>query len=97
MFIRKLFFLGFCSNYWGWFHVLVSAIVSKLCLGVISDLEIIGIVSIGAIIWEFIEFFCECRGRIKQVVSIYGSMERWLYDTIGDILLAVIISIIIIL
>ena len=94
---KKLLYWGFCSNYWGWFHTIAGGLIGKIVNIWLADLWSILVVFAGAFIWEFIEFFIECGGSWKEVIKIYGSKERWLYDSLGDIILAVLCSILVVL
>lgn len=86
---KKLLYWGFCENYWGWFHSLAGGTFA-LSLTITSFLTIIivPLVFLIALMWEFIEFYIECGGSWQRVIAIYGSRERYLYDCVGDIILA---------
>ena len=89
---------GLCGNYWIWFHILAGGIIAKtlLLLG-LSSLWAVSIVGIVALIWEVIEFYFECEGDFKSVVITYCSIERWIYDCIGDILDAIFCAVIVVI
>lgn len=88
MLITKLYRLGFKGNYWLWFHIMAGGVFSA-CFKLIGmpSLHILFFILVGAIGWEIIEFF-----RERDTIKIYGTMERWLYDSAGDILGAFIMA-----
>ncbi len=55
-----------------------------------SSIKTIIIISVLAIGWEVIEFLWD--GGIKGMIKIYGSLERWFYDCMGDIIMTVVIA-----
>lgn len=102
----KLIDWGFCKNQWLWFHLFASTILTKLLLFFqvstvlfvfkyvpISIATVINMV-VAILLWELIEFFVENKGKWSNVEKNYGSVEKWKYDTIGDILGAVFIVLI---
>jgi len=94
---KKLLYWGFCRNFWGWFHAFAGAVIAKFSNILISAIWSIVVVLIVATIWELYEFYGECKGDFKIVEKIYGSVEKYWYDTAGDILLAVIFAAIVVL
>ena len=94
---KKLLHWGFCGNYWGWFHLLAGGSIAKFANIWISGLISILIVLVVALIWECVEFFIECKGSFEIVKKIYGSVEKWIYDSIGDVILAVLCAILVVL
>jgi len=85
------------GNYYGTFHAFSGSAIAKLSNILVSAIWSVVIVLIAAIIWEFIEFYIECKGDWKIVEKTYGTVEKWWYDTVGDILLAVIFAAIVVL
>lgn len=79
----------FLNNKWLWFHMLASAILTKILLLFFHPQTCVAIVFIGATIWEIIEYLK------NDVEKIYGSFDRFYQDSIGDIIGALLISIII--
>lgn len=86
---EKLLRWGFCQNYWGFFHCLAGGILARIGLLVCTPLRSLLYVALIALIWEVIEFFVECKGYWEDVILIYGSKERWFYDSLGDVLIAI--------
>ena len=86
---------SFCDNKWIWFHIFAGSLLFNILIvcNVIWWLAGIIIVII-AIIWEFIEFYVESNGKWENVIKTYGSVEKWVYDTLGDVLGVVIIILI---
>lgn len=87
---------GFMMNDGIWMHMIGGGILAKVFnvyfLPLTSILLVLGV----AILWEFIEAYIETPNK-SQIIKIYGSIERYVYDSMGDILGAVIISILIVL
>ena len=94
---KKLLCWGFCGNYWEWFHLLAGGSIAKIADIWLSGLLSVIIVFVIAVIWERIEFKVECKGDWEIVKKIYGSVERYWYDTAGDIILAGLCAILVIL
>ena len=94
----KLIDMGFCRNKWLWFHLFSALILFKALVACgIAVMTAAIIVSIVAILWEVVEFYVENGGKWDNVVKNYGSVEKWKWDTIGDVLgviLAIAISMI---
>ena len=82
---------GFCQNDGIWMHLIGGAILSKIIRTRFSYLKTILIILAIAIIWEIIEIYIETP-NLGAMLAIYGSTTRYIYDTIGDILGAVIIT-----
>jgi len=94
---EKLLRWGFCQNYWGWFHGLAGGILAKVGLLVCTSLRSLLYVALMALAWEVVEFFVECKGRWNIIIDIYGSKERWFYDSLGDVLIAIAFALVVIL
>lgn len=98
--------LGFCENKWVWFHMLAGLFFYNLFIALdvltiffffpVVNVFLASIVNtfIIAILWEFVEFFIENNGEWKNVEKNYGSIEKWKYDTAGDIFGVVLIILI---
>jgi hypothetical protein len=84
---------GFCMNDGIWIHIIGGAILSKIIRIKFSYLATIFIILGIAITWEIIEIYIETP-NMAAMLAIYGSQTRYIYDTIGDILGAVVITII---
>lgn len=93
---EKLLRWGFCTNYWVWFHILVGGLIANVCSiwlpGWLSAL----VVFIAALVWEGVEFYFESDMTVEEIRKTYGSVERWIYDSIGDVLGAVACGIIVV-
>jgi hypothetical protein len=93
---EKLLRWGFCANYWLWFHILIGGLIAKILNIWLSDWLSILIVLMVAIVWEIMfEYWIEYKHDKKTIEQIYGNMERYIYDSVGDILGAVICGIIV--
>ena len=86
---EKLLRWGFCQNQWIWFHGLAGGCLAKVGLLVCTSLRSLLYVALMALAWEVVEFFVECKGRWNIIIDIYGSKERWFYDSLGDVLIAI--------
>lgn len=93
---EKLLYWGFCSNYWGWFHALSGTLIAKVANHFLAAGWSILITFVIAVIWEIIEFRIECSGSWSEVEKIYGTKGKYLYDSVGDVLLALIFAIIVV-
>jgi hypothetical protein len=47
------------------------------------------------ILWEVVEYFAD--GGAEGMIDIYGSLERWAYDSAGDIIGANLMSLAVVL
>lgn len=85
-FLIKLLMYGFCSNTWIWIHILIGALGARFFLSVChfsSQVTMIIVISV-ALLWEVLE------GAMQPIRRIYGSWSRFLFDSTGDVLGAVI-------
>jgi len=80
-----------CGNVWIWFHILAAAFGTRLFLLKFSQKVTMLIVSAIVLLWEVFEVVV--GGDLAQT---YGSLERYFYDTAGDIIGAMVVSVIII-
>ena len=71
-----------------------GAIGAKLFLLFMGKWQAFFAVVVVAFLWEVFEFFIETHGHPEEV---YGSVERWLYDSVGDILGAVIMAFVVVI
>ena len=83
--------LALCGNVWIWFHILAAALGTRLFLIKFSQKTTLLIVSAIVMGWEVFEVVV--GGDLAQT---YGSLERYFYDTAGDIIGAMVVSVIII-
>jgi len=74
---------GFCLNQWVWFHILGGGVLARILLIWFGPWETAALITVGAVFWEVIEFFIETGGNPARV---YGSIQRWAWDSLGDIL-----------
>jgi len=95
-FLSKLLKWGFQQNTWIFFHIYAGAIGAKIgeYIG-FSDLKTLAIIFICAFGWEVVEFFWD--GGVKGMINIYGSLERWAYDSLGDVAGAMLSAIIVVI
>jgi len=102
----KLVKLGFCQNYWITFHI-YSAMIGVIIMGLLglSNTQILGVSFLIMILWELVEFKYEIQNvmlkkNIKGIdwsLTNYKYKEKWIYDTVGDILGAFISVVIMII
>ena len=78
------------GNRWLWFHILFGGIGAKVftMLGA-SRWQSFLIVCLIAVLWEVFEFEWEAKRRPDFV---YGSYRRWLADSLGDVVGAVVMA-----
>ncbi len=91
----KFFKWGFFKNTWAWFHIMFGGIGARLFLIVLDKYQTMALVLLITIIWEVVEYFAD--GGKEGMIDIYGSLERWAYDSAGDILGANLMAIIVII
>lgn len=101
---NKFVMYSFCENQWLWFHIFACALGTKLFLLYFTKLITFSLVFAITIIWEVIEFKLEiytsnnvCNKHINWLRTPYRSKQRWVYDTIGDVVGALIICLIVII
>ena len=88
----KLIDMGFCRNNWLWFHLFSALILFKALIAMGAAMITTAIIiSVIAILWEIVEFFVENGGKWENVIQNYGSLEKWKWDTIGDVLGVIIV------
>lgn len=74
-----------------WIHMIGGGVLGKIIHRYLPAKYTILVVLAIAITWEFIELYLETPNK-AAILTIYGSVERYIYDSIGDILGAVIIA-----
>lgn len=90
---EKLLKWGFNSNYWVWFHILVGGILAKISVSFVSPLLTVAEVIVIAMVWEVYEYNRD-KDRLEE---IYGSVEKFVYDSIGDIVGAVLCAVLVVI
>ena len=81
------------DNCWAWFHILFGGIGAKVFLQFTDKWNALLFVFLITILWEV---FVKVGGK-QGMIDIYGSLERWAYDSAGDILGANLMALIVIL
>ena len=89
-FLKKLLDWGFMRNTWAWFHIMAGCIGAKLALIFFQRWESLFIIFLLAVAWELIEFIYE--GGEEGVIDIYGSLDRWWFDSLGDVVGATLMA-----
>mgnify|MGYP006433799215 CR=1 FL=1 len=94
-FLSKFLDWGLNGNVWIWFHMLFGGIGARIgeYIGLENIYTIITIFLL-AIIWEVIEFIWD--GGKEGMIKIYGSLEHWFYDSLGDVVGAMWIALLVI-
>jgi len=82
--------LALCGNVWIWFHILAAALGTRLFLLKFSQKVTMLIVSAIVLLWEVFEVVV-----VGELAQTYGSLERYFYDTAGDVLAAMVVSVIV--
>jgi hypothetical protein len=91
----KFFKWGFFENTWAWFHIMFGGIGAKIALLYLDQWNALLVIAVLTIVWEIFEFIVD--GGVDGMIDIYGSLERWAYDSAGDILGANLMAIIVII
>ena len=68
--------------------------IARILKQFITKTQAVLVVLTTTIVWEIYEFFAD--GGIEGMVVIYGSLERYGYDTLGDIIGAMCIALMVI-
>ena len=90
----KIFKWMFTQNTWLWFHALAGGIGAKILLAIpLSKENIVQLVFIVSAIWEGIEWVT----KNSEMEEIYGSYERAVFDSLGDIIAATIMAAVVVL
>ena len=72
------------GNVWAWFHILGGAVGAKIFLLYLDKWNALLLVFAITILWEVFEFIKD--GGKAGMIRIYGSLERWFYDSLGDVI-----------
>ena len=92
--VKKFWEWGLMGNVWAWFHIFFGGLGAKLFSFYFDVGYTLLIVFVITILWEVFEFI---KGGGKQgMINIYGSLERWAYDSAGDIIGANLMSVIVV-
>ena len=94
-FLHKFLEYGLNGNVWIWFHIMAGGFFAKIALIWFDKTETMVIILVSAILWEVIEYYWD--GKAEGMVDIYGSIERWFYDSLGDVIGAVLMAIIVLM
>jgi hypothetical protein len=93
--ISKFYKWGIYGNRFLWFHLYAGCFGYWLGGNIGLALWLTSaIVLICAVAWERFEFQVECGGDWAMVEKVYGSVERWTYDTAGDIIVPLVLGIV---
>ena len=93
-FLFKLFNWGFMGNCWVWFHMLGGASYANLVQRAFTKVQTLLSLLAITIAWEIVEFVS--GGGSTGMIAIYGTLERWAFDSIGDIIGAMCIALMVI-
>ncbi len=77
------------GNTWLWFHMLFGSVAGRFARAI--ELEVgdaIVLVLCIALSWEVIEYISDH----DRIMKIYGSYERYVCDTIGDVVMAIVMA-----
>ena len=85
---------GFFGNVWVWFHMAGGGIGAFACSRYLKKRVSMMVMFSITILWELIELIGD--GGIQGMIDIYGSIERYLYDSLGDVCGAMFIAILVI-
>lgn len=88
--VKKFIEWGLCDNVWIWFHLCAGAFGANLSQRFMSAPMGLLTILLLAVGWEVVEFFLD--GGVSGMIEIYGSIERWLYDSLGDVVGAVVVA-----
>ena len=93
--VRKFWDWGFIGNVWAFFHIFFGGLGARLFLEVLNEVQTLALVFLITILWEIVEYFVD--GGKQGMIDIYGSLERWAYDSAGDIIGANLMALIVVL
>ncbi len=71
------------GNRWLWFHMGGGAVGANIGMRFLSEWQTFSIMVILILLWEVFEFIKD--GGVTGMIVIYGSLERWFYDSLGDV------------
>jgi hypothetical protein len=90
--LDKIWEWSIMGNSWLWFHMGGGAVGARIGMCFFDSNEVAIVMFLLIILWEIIEVFYE---GIDGLIKIYGSLERWFYDSLGDVLGAMIMVLLI--
>jgi len=91
----KFFKWGVFGNVWLWFHLCGGVVGAKIALIYLDQWSALLAIALLTVVWEIIEFIVD--GGVKGMVKIYGSLERWAYDSLGDIVGACLMALVVVM
>ncbi|MBT4147481.1 MAG: hypothetical protein HOE45_11525 [Gammaproteobacteria bacterium] len=91
----KFFKWGLFGNTWAWFHIAGGAVGAKIAQCFLDEANTLLVMFGLVILWEVFEFILD--GGIEGMKKIYGSLERWFYDSLGDVVGAMLMAIVVVL
>ena len=83
-FFHKFLEWGLNGNVWIWFHIFGGEFYGKFARYKLDKITTFLSLFAITIAWELYEFLID--GGVPGMIAIYGSLERWAYDSAGDIL-----------
>ena len=90
--MNPLFEYMIYKNKWLWFHIMAGGFLAKILFLIFKNGQLaVDIVIALAILWELLEYLK------NDIIKIYGNKKRFFLDSLGDIVGAVIMAIIVIL
>lgn len=85
---------GMFGNTWVWFHMAGGAVGAFACKRYLKNKTSIVVLFIITMLWELAEVIAD--GGIQGMIEIYGSLERWFWDSTGDVVGAMFIALLVI-
>ena len=82
---------GFIENEMLWAHMIGGAILGKVFILFFPPFVSLAIIFGIAVLWEIIEAWIETPNE-KEMAAVYGSVQRYWYDTFGDIFGVIIMA-----
>ena len=79
----KFFKWGFNENWAIWFHMGAGAVGAKIAQYALAEGNALLSIFVLAVLWEVVEFIID--GGEAGMVKIYGSLDRWFFDSLGDV------------
>ena len=93
-FFKKLFKWGFLGNVWISVHMGGGAIGARIGIEFWTDLQVLIGMFVITILWEVYEFIK--HGGKAGMIKIYGSLIRWFYDSLGDVVGANLMALVVV-
>ena len=90
----EFFAWGFFGNTWAWFHMAGGGVGAFACKRYLKNKTSVIVLFTITMIWELAEVIVD--GGKSGMIEIYGSMGRWFYDSLGDIVGAMFIALLVI-